>query len=155
MDERQPATVEGMLRAIFNGSDQVKSVKALYAMRPAFQRKSTTRRAPTLRTGRSTLSEPSIATSRDCKSSSAARASIIWPTICWSSAWLLARRISSPRPTPCSAIIVVSQYPDLVPDYPTVSDILDTSYLENIIRTSAPPRRRKRASLPPVRLCKT
>jgi outer membrane protein OmpA-like peptidoglycan-associated protein len=33
---------------------------------------------------------------------------------------------------------VVSQYPDLVPNYPKVKEILDTSYIENIAKRSAP-----------------
>ena len=34
--------------------------------------------------------------------------------------------------------IVVAQYPDLVPDYPPVNEILDTSYVEAIARREAP-----------------
>jgi len=34
--------------------------------------------------------------------------------------------------------IVVQQYPDLVPDYPPVRDILDTSYVEAIAKRAAP-----------------
>jgi outer membrane protein OmpA-like peptidoglycan-associated protein len=34
--------------------------------------------------------------------------------------------------------IVVSQYPDLVPNYPPVNEILDTSYLEAVARREAP-----------------
>lgn len=35
--------------------------------------------------------------------------------------------------------VVVEQYPDLVPDYPPVSEILDTSYIEGIAKRAAPP----------------
>src|ERR1051326_344488 len=34
--------------------------------------------------------------------------------------------------------IVVSQYPDLVPNYPKVKEILDTSYIQAVARRSAP-----------------
>jgi outer membrane protein OmpA-like peptidoglycan-associated protein len=35
--------------------------------------------------------------------------------------------------------IVVSQYPELVPNYPPVSEILDTSYLQALAQKAAPP----------------
>ena len=34
--------------------------------------------------------------------------------------------------------VVVSQYPDLVPSYPKVSEILDTSYIQDVAQRSAP-----------------
>jgi len=34
--------------------------------------------------------------------------------------------------------IVVSQYPDLVPSYPKVKEILDTSYIQDVAQRSAP-----------------
>jgi len=36
--------------------------------------------------------------------------------------------------------IVVAQYPELVPNYPALSDILDTSYLQAVARRAAPSR---------------
>ena len=132
------STVEGMLRAIFNGSDQVKSVQG--ALRHAA---GISAQVYNEKNADASYWEKYFigAIDRDKQG--------LQVELGGSSVNNLADNMQVFGLAPGSANLfaatytvfgdlVVSQYPDLVPDYPKVRDILDTSYLENIIRTSAP-----------------
>src|SRR6185436_9822220 len=137
MKDNRP-TVEGMLKAIFDGSDQVKSVPG--ALRTAAQVSSTVYNEKNADAaywekyfiGATERDKQGIMVDLGGSTVSNLADNLQVFGLSTGSANLFAATYT------VFGDVVVSQYPDLVPKYPPVKEILDTSYLQAVSTRSAP-----------------